>query len=133
MNDIEALAQAEQTWVRSLTTGDAKLLSTIIDPQFTFIGPDGQLEERDAYLAGYEAMSSHGVAVESIDVSEMKVRVLEEVGIVTGRVVARVTMQGTPIVENVRFTRVYRRSGDGWQMIAGQGTRITEAPPPQSG
>jgi hypothetical protein len=29
--------------------------------------------------------------------------------------------------ENVRFTRVYRRGAAGWQMVAGQGTRV--APP----
>ena len=31
--------------------------------------------------------------------------------------------------ENVRFTRVYRRSPRGWQMVAGQGTRIAQGAP----
>ncbi|HVJ19925.1 MAG TPA: nuclear transport factor 2 family protein [Polyangiaceae bacterium] len=128
MNDIETLKQAEQTWVSSLTTGDAKLLATIIDEEFSFIGPDGQREERQAYLAGYEAMPKLGVVVERIDLSEVDVRVLNEIGIVTGRVLAKVKMQDAPLVEDVRFTRVYRRTANGWRMIAGQGTRI--APPP---
>nr|AQQ75031.1 hypothetical protein [uncultured bacterium] len=128
MKDIEALERAEQTWVTSLTSGDAKLLATIIDDQFTFIGPDGQREERQAYLAGYEALPKLGVVVERIDISEVDVRVLSEIGIVTGRVVAKVKMQDAPVVEDVRFTRVYRRTPNGWRMVAGQGTRIT--PPP---
>ncbi len=124
MEDIESLKQAEQKWVTSLETGDVDLLSTIIDEEFTFIGPDGQVEEREAYLAGYEALPQLGVVVEGVDLSELQFRVLEEVGIVTGRAVARVKMQETPIVEDVRFTRVYRRTSTGWQMMAGQGTRI---------
>jgi ketosteroid isomerase-like protein len=129
MNDIESLQQVEKVWVDSLTTGDSKLLATIIDKEFTFIGPDAQVEEREAYLAGYEEMSKLGVVVERIDVSDVKFRVLGEIGIVTGRVLATVKMQGTPMTEDVRFTRVYQRSPSGWQMVAGQGTRIPAEPP----
>jgi ketosteroid isomerase-like protein len=126
MQDIESLKRAEQTWVDSLTKGDAKLLATIIDDEFRFIGPDGQVEEREAYLAGYEALPQLGVVVEGVDLSELQFRVLEEVGIVTGRAVARVKMQDQPIVEDVRFTRIYRRTSTGWQMMAGQGTRVAD-------
>ena len=129
--DVEGLKRAERTWADSLQTGDARRLATIIDAQFTFIGPDGEVEKRDAYLAGYEAMPKMGVTVERIDMDEVEIRVLGDVGIVTGHVVARVKMQGAPLVENVRFTRVYRRGANGWQMVAGQGTRI--APPPTKG
>ena len=131
MKDIETLKEAEQIWVKSLTTADPKLLATLIDERFSFIGPDAQVEDRKAYLAGYEGMKQAGITVEGIDLSELDFRVLDEVGIVTGRVAARVTMQGTPIVENVRFTRVYRRTPDGWRMLAGQGTRIPDAEPPK--
>jgi ketosteroid isomerase-like protein len=131
MKDIEELKRAEQTWADSLKTGDARRLATIIDAQFTFIGPDGELEKRDAYLAGYEALPKMGVVVERIDIDEVEYRVLGDVGIVTGHVLARVKMQGNAIVENVRFTRVYRRApaGAGWQMVAGQGTRIAPGAP----
>lgn len=129
--DIENLKRAERTWAESLEAGDARRLATIIDAGFTFIGPDGQLEMREAYLAGYEALPKMGIVVEHIDMDEVEYRVLGDVGIVTGHVLARVKVQGAPVVENVRFTRVYSRSPQGWQMVAGQGTRIApeaEAP-----
>jgi ketosteroid isomerase-like protein len=129
--DLEDLKRAERTWVESLQTGDARRLATIIDEKFTFIGPDGELEKREAYLAGYEAMPKMGVVVERIDMDEVEMRVLGDIGIVTGHVVAHVKMQGAPLKENVRFTRVYRRAGRAWLMTAGQGTRIT--PPPAKG
>ena len=124
--DVETLKQAEQIWSKSLTSGDPKLLATIIDPEFSFIGPDGEYEEKGAYLAGYEQLPKLGVRVESIDIDDSKFRVLGDVAIVTGHVLAKLKMQNNPITENVRFTRVYRRSQKGWQMVAGQGTRITE-------
>jgi ketosteroid isomerase-like protein len=126
--DVAALARAERVWVESLQSGDAKRLATIIDDAFLFIGPDGERETRDVYLGGYAAMAKAGVVVERIDMDEVETRVLGDVGIVTGHVLARVKMQGTPIQENVRFTRVYRRSPRGWQMIVGQGTRIAPLP-----
>jgi ketosteroid isomerase-like protein len=127
--DVDQLKRAEGTWADSLRTGDARRLATIIDAQFTFIGPEGELEKRDAYLAGYEAMPKMGVVVERIDMDEVEYRVLGDVGIVTGRVLARVKMQGNLLQEHVRFTRVYRRSPEGWQMVAGQGTRIAPGAP----
>ena len=133
MTDIDTLKRAETIWAESLKTGDVTRLATIIEDKFTFIGPDGEVEKRDAYLGGYAAMAKMGVVVERIDMDEVELRVLGDVGIVTGRVLARVKMQGAPMQENVRFTRVYRRSPGGWQMVAGQGTRIAPQAAPAKG
>ncbi|NUP11355.1 MAG: nuclear transport factor 2 family protein [Polyangiaceae bacterium] len=127
--DIEGLKHAENIWARSLTEGNPKLLATIIDEPFSFIGPDGQLERRDDYLAGYEALEKMQVKVASIDMDQIDYRVIGDVGIVTGHVLAKVEMQGQPMTEDVRFTRVYRRGEGGWKLVAGQGTRIAEGPP----
>jgi hypothetical protein len=124
--DVETLKQAEQVWAKSLTSGDPKLLATIIDAEFSFIGPDGEYEEKGAYLAGYEQLPKLGVRVESVDIDDSKFRVLDNVAIVTGHVLAKLKVQNDAVTENVRFTRVYRRSPKGWQMVAGQGTRIAE-------
>jgi ketosteroid isomerase-like protein len=125
--DLERLAQAERTWQRALETGDVELLETFVDDACTFIGPDGQLEEREAYLAGYRELSRLGVQVKKVDMDQVKMRVLGDTAIVTGHVVAQLSVQGQSIVEDVRFTRVYARRGARWKMVAGQGTRI--APP----
>ncbi len=120
----QQLQDAEGTWVKALVTSNADLLAGLIDDEFSFIGPDGQFEDRDAYLAGYRAMRAQGVRVDSIDMDDVKIRVTGDTGVVTGRVVAKVTFQEQHIVEDVRFTRVYQRRGTAWRMIAGQGTRL---------
>jgi len=125
--DLRAVREAEQTWARALLEGDAARLATIIAPEFSFIGPDGEYEEAAAYLEGYRSLPRLGVRVVSIDMDQVKTRVLRDTAVVTGRVVARVQVQGNDLVENVRFTRVYARRGDGWRMIAGQGTRLAPA------
>lgn len=122
--DMTLIQRAETTWADSLKTGDAKRLATIIGPTFTFIGPDGQVEDRTAYLAGYEQLPTLGVKVESIDMHEVEVRFFGDTAVVTGRVIAKLTMKDQPITENVRFTRVYQRSQNGWLMVSGQGTRL---------
>lgn len=125
--DLERLAEAERTWVRALETGDVRLLESFVDEACTFIGPDGQFEEREAYLAGYRQLPSMGVQVKKISVDQVKMRVLGDTAIVTGHVVAQLSMQGQPLVEDVRFTRVYARRGEKWRMVAGQGTRLAPA------
>jgi ketosteroid isomerase-like protein len=130
--DLERLAAAERTWARSLETNDVKALEAFVDDACTFIGPDGQLEEHDAYLAGYRRLPQLGIQIKKVAIDQSRMRVLGDTAIVTGHVVAELEAQGTRIVENLRFTRVYARRGERWRMVAGQGTRIApEAAPPR--
>lgn len=124
----QELQDAERTWVRALVEGKPEMLATLVDEEFSFIGPDGQFEDRDAYLAGYRALPAQGVSVESIDLDDLKIRITGDTGVVTGRAVAKVTFQSQHIVEDVRFTRIYQRRGATWRMIAGQGTRLGQPP-----
>ena len=50
------LQAAERTWVRALEGGDVALLERLVDSELSFIGPDGEFEDRAAYLAGYRAL-----------------------------------------------------------------------------
>lgn len=127
--DLDRLAEAERTWQRALETGDARLLESFVDDACTFIGPDGQLEDRAAYLEGYRQLPSMGVRVRKISIDQVQMRVLGDSAIVTGHVLAELLVQGNHVVEDVRFTRVYARRGAKWRMVAGQGTRRT---PPAS-
>jgi len=127
---LRQLWDAEQTWVRALTSNTPELLEQLVDSEFSFIGPDGEYEDRDAYLAGYRALASQGIRVLGVDLYDVKMRDLGQTGLVTGRVIARVKMGEQTIVENVRFTRVYARHGERWRMVAGQGTRLAAAPSP---
>jgi uncharacterized protein (TIGR02246 family) len=122
--DMTDIRRAETTWADSLKSGDPQRLATIIAPTFTFIGPDGQVENRQAYLAGYKQLPELGVKVNSIDMDEVDVRIFGDTAIVTGRVVAKLTMKDQPLTENVRFTRVYQRQSGTWLMVSGQGTRL---------
>jgi ketosteroid isomerase-like protein len=126
-DDLRAVHDAEQLWARYLMESDPDRLATLIAPEFTFIGPDGEYEHARRYLEGYRKLPQLGVRVESVEMDQVETRLLGDTAIVTGRVVARVQVQGSPMQERVRFTRVYQRRGAGWQMVAGQGTRIGAA------
>ena len=124
--DVQKLRDAESTWIRALQTSDVALLAGLVDDQFSFIGPDGQYEDRAAYLAGYQQLAEHRVQVQKLDLSDVRYRMLGDTGIVTGRVLAQVTVENQPLVEDVRFTRVYQRRGSAFRMVAGQGTRLAQ-------
>lgn len=126
--DLERVAEAERTWARALETGDVRALESFVDDACTFIGPDGDFEERDAYLEGYRQLPKLGVRVRKVDIDGSRTRLLGDTAVVTGHVLAHIEAQGRAVVEDVRFTRVYARRGERWRMVAGQGTRVT--PPP---
>lgn len=114
--------------MRALESADATLLGRLVDAQFSFIGPDGEVEDRETYLACYRMLAERHIQVQKIDLQEVQFRLLGETAVVTGRVQASLRMGDTPIVEDVRFTRVYQRRGERWRMVAGQGTRIAPRP-----
>src|SRR5262245_4135633 len=88
--DLRQLWDAEHTWVRSLETADPALLGRLVDSEFSFIGPDGEYEDRETYLAGYRQLAEHHIQVLKVDLQDVKFRLLGDTAVVTGRVKAQV-------------------------------------------
>jgi len=108
-----ALMSAEQTYIEAARKGDAAFFKRTLTGDFTYVGYDGQLADRQ------QMIDEHSSAGFNLLPYNMKVVSLgEDSGIVTYDVVLRVPPsedQGPP-PRYQHFSTVWVRQGDAWKM-----------------
>ena len=116
------LAQIEQRLARAWLDGDRATISAILDPEWRVIDIAGRSRTKTDVLDEMFASSARPIAAMTVD--DVVVRMFGEAGIVTGRTTARGN-NGESVV--LRFTDVFLKRGDRWQIVASQGTPVTGA------
>jgi ketosteroid isomerase-like protein len=98
---------------------DPSGLDRILDDDYVFIAPNGQLRTKEA------VRNFRWPPYESLDVGQIRVRVYGEAAVVT----ALVTLQGRSPLDSVngvyRNTRVYVRQRGKWRAVSGHSTRVS--------
>ena len=67
-----------------------------------------------------------GLVYESIEPSDVQVRIYGSVAVITGNSAMRVSTGEQHFALSIRFVEVYRRQADTWQLVAWQSTRMPE-------
>lgn len=113
-------AQRSQAMIQA----DAKALGEILRDDVTYIHSSSPLEGKAQVI---DEITSGKLKYTAIEPSEVGVRVYGDTAISTGRVLLKVSSRGKPAVFSVRFTEVWLRSNEVWQLAAWQSTRIPES------
>lgn len=118
----EQLNELEQRLVRAWLENDRGTVESILDDGWSVIDPGGRVLTKAQVLEeGFET----GVRkMESGAIDEVKVRAYGDVAVVTGRTTAAGSYQGNSFSVQLRFTDVCVKRGEGWQVVASQGTLI---------
>ncbi len=116
------LADIEQQLAKALVSGDRVTYSGLLADDWSVIDTNGQIlakEEvlRQLFVAGERKL-------ETMAVDEVKVRLLGETAVVTGRTIATGSFRGTRTKVSLRFTDVFVRRDGRWLIVASQGTVI---------
>lgn len=110
----ERLAEAERR-------ADVGVLEEILASDYSGYDPAGRPQDRPSVMRAY---ASGGVRVTALEQSELRVRIIGEVGLVAG--VSE--FQGTQGEEHfdfrLRFLDVYAWRDGRWQLVASQDTRL---------
>ena len=106
----QTVQKLTQEWLDAEDKADRAALNRIIADDFLGTGPRGSTVTKTDVIPG-EGTGSHGLAITGLDI---KVRVFGDAAIVTGRGVPKV--QDRP---ELRFTVVFVKRSDRWQMVAG--------------
>jgi ketosteroid isomerase-like protein len=106
----QAILQLTGDWLAAEERHDRATLQKIIADDFQAIGPRGNSLSKDDVLP-VEGATSGGL---SITTSEMKARVFGDTAVVTAHGV-----QKSGEKREVRFTVVFAKRDDRWQMVAG--------------
>jgi len=115
------IRRLEDEWRRAQKASDTAAFMKLLSPDLTFIGTSGSLRDRAGFIASRTDSSIPRAA--SYEISELRVRVLEDVAVVTGR--EATTGSGTAF--QGRFTHVWARQSGEWRLIAVQRTDIVDS------
>ncbi|HEX7157373.1 MAG TPA: nuclear transport factor 2 family protein [Edaphobacter sp.] len=120
--EVEAL---EEKWRQAQLAADITTMDKMLAEDFIGISMSGQVNTKPQQL---ERVRSRKLVVTKIELSDMKVKLVGPVAIVTSLADVEGTNEGVSVKGKYRYTRVYRRlPSGGWHITSFEATRI--APP----
>jgi ketosteroid isomerase-like protein len=104
----------------ALRSGDAAPLRRIYADDYTLVTPTGIVRSKADQISELAS----GRLRQNIEVIERTVRVYGDVAIVLSREMSDIRLDGRQLGGDLRFTRVYKKFGDDWCVIATHGTVV---------
>jgi len=122
--EVEAL---EEKWRTAQLAGDVATMDKMLADDFIGISMSGQVNTKSQQL---ERVRTRRVLISKIELSDMKVKLVGSVAIVTSVADVEGTSEGASVKGRYRYTRVYQRLPTGeWKITSFEATRIL---PPHS-
>ena len=118
------IRQRESRRFEAMVRGDMAALEEILSDDLTYTHASGAHESKTQFLTH---LKSSQVKYQSFSPEDMLVRVYGTTGVVTGGAYVEVLVRGERNSFRLRFTDVYVKKDDRWQMVAWQATRLTHA------
>jgi len=107
--------------IDALCRADTAALDKIYHDDYTLVTPTGTIRSKADQLG---ELASGQFRYETLEVTERTVRVYGDVAVLVEREKTKIVNAGRPLGGDTRFTRVYRRFGTEWRVIATQGSFI---------
>lgn len=112
----------EEKWRTAYLAGDATTMDRMLSDDFIGISMSGQVHTKVQYL---ERIQTRKLALTKMDLSDMKVKILDSVAVVTGQADVEGTSEGASVKGLYRYTRVYQQLSSGqWKVTSFEATRI---------
>jgi ketosteroid isomerase-like protein len=112
----DSLHACETALRQAQLAGDVAMLDRLVDDELVFTGPDGAVygksDDLDAHREGW-------VRVTRLDPSEERIQRFGSIVVVSVRMEMAGTFRDLPFAGPYRYTRVWRKHGDGWRVVAG--------------
>jgi ketosteroid isomerase-like protein len=112
----------EQQRFDAMVKQDVAALDTLLDEDVTYVHTDGEMQSKDEFI---EMIRSRRLIYESIEPSDLHVRVYDAAAIVTGLSQMRVRSATGVSSFGIRFIETYVRNGSRWLLAAWQATRVS--------
>ena len=112
----------EQQWRLAELNSDVPAMDRLLSDDFVGITASGQINTKAQQLA---RLRKHSFALTQLDLSDVKVKIVGQVAIVTSLAEIKGSNDGTPLMGAFRYTRVYQRlPGGAWKITSSEATRI---------
>jgi hypothetical protein len=113
---------AERQRFEAMTTQNVAALDTLLDDELDYVHAGGNLESRQQFI---DMIKKRTLVYESIEPSEVRVRVYDGLALAMGRSAMRVRSASGVSSFDIRFTEVYVRREGHWLLTAWESTRIS--------
>jgi ketosteroid isomerase-like protein len=121
MSSEASLLETAQRLADAERAGDVDALAGLLAAEYTGFDPVGRLLDRSSVMRAY---AEGRVRVANLAQSDLRARIIGEIGLVTGVSVYQGT-QGTEFFDfTLRFLDVYAWRDGRWQLVATQDTRL---------
>jgi len=114
-SDAATIRKLEEKWTESYKNRQIDMLSALLADDFVITVEDGNTYSKSGYIT-HTADSS--VQVEVAEIKDLKVRLHDNVAVVTGAYHERGKSGGKPYEYHDRLTDVWMKFGNQWQVIA---------------
>jgi len=133
----EQIQDLEELWRTATVTGDVATMDKLLSDDYVGISWTGRINNKAMQL---DRIRSRTVAVEQMELNDMKIKVVGTIAIVTSRATVKGNSEDGSLSGDFRYTHVYQRSVSGpWKITNLEATRIPDGghmrrhdPPPAS-
>ena len=119
--EIRALLEEHRTAAMKGSAEGARIADKNYPDDFVRIPGDGRIFTKAEFLEGFKAGN---VTVESLDYSDLKIRIDGKMAVVTGIETGKGVQMGVPWTGTFRFSRVYVKRDGLWKNVLYQDTRM---------
>ncbi|NTZ10437.1 nuclear transport factor 2 family protein [Burkholderia metallica] len=122
MNAIRTVIEPCEIALRAaMLTNDVEALGALLDDDLVFTDPTGQVISKEDDLAAHRAKL---LRLDTLDVHEMRARAIDEMILTTTRATLVGHFDGTVFAGTFAYTRLWRRSGANWRVVAGHASQV---------
>ena len=120
---MEEILALETARIKAMCDLDIDQLKEILSDDLTYTHSTARQETKSEFIS---ALTSGRTKYQSIDREDVKVQQYGETAVVTGHAKFHVNANGNDVRFQVKFTDVYVKLGEKWQMVAWQSTKIPD-------
>jgi ketosteroid isomerase-like protein len=122
VSTVEVFRSLEESWNNAVFSKDAKTLDLLYAKEYTFIGTDGKVYDRQQDIS--EVVSANYKAAAPSVLGDITVNSYGNVAIVKGVNTVKATMDGKDISGKFRFVDVFVMRDGRWQCVSTQSSRL---------
>ncbi len=117
----QQVAALEEQWRAATLTSDVPAIERLLSDDYVGVSWSGQVNNKSSQL---DRLRNRTFAITRMDLSDMKIKIVQSVAIVTSLADIEGTADGSPMVGQFRYTRVYQRLANGaWKITNFEATR----------
>jgi ketosteroid isomerase-like protein len=118
----EQIVALENQWRQAQLSNDVPAMDKLLSDDYLGINANGDVVTKNQQL---DHMRNRQLVIEKLDISDLKIKLIGPIAIVTSLAEVEGTLDATPLSGSFRYTRVYQRlAGGGWKITNFEVTHI---------